>query len=357
MVSSLDDAMPEGGFVRDDAATGGLLSEDAGAPRDVPVIARRWLDDYGTIALATVIKTWGSAPVPVGGQLVVGPGERFEGSVSGGCVEAAVITAAGDVMASGQPKVLEYGVGDETAWRVGLPCGGRIEIFVERLSGADDAAYLDAVIGARQTRSLLVVDIDLTNGQRVLHRDTDGFDAETAERLANGECVLADIPDGRRFLHALAPPVHLILIGAGHVAQVLADLTRRVGYQATVIDPRTAFSSETRFGGVPLRQDWPETALPALGLDSRTAVITLAHDARLDDETLPIAVRSSCFYVGALGSRRTHEKRVERLHQAGLTDAEIARVDAPVGLPIGAKGPAEIAVSILGAVIKARRGA
>lgn len=348
--------MPEAGFLNGGEAET-PASEQAGASRDVPEIARRWLDEFGAIALATVIKTWGSSPVPVGGQLVIGPEERFEGSVSGGCVEAAVITAAAEVMATGNPKVLEYGVGDETAWRVGLPCGGRIEIFVERLTGAEDAAYLDDVIAARQTRSLLVVDTSLKDGRRVLHRDAEAYEAETAEAITNGECVLVDGVDARRFLHTLAPPVHVILIGAGHVAQVLADLAQRVGYRATVIDPRTAFSSETRFGGVPLRQDWPETALPSLGLDNRTAVITLAHDARLDDETLPVAVRSPCFYVGALGSRRTHEKRVERLAKAGMTEAEIARVDAPVGIPIGAKGPAEIAVSILGAIIKARRGA
>jgi xanthine dehydrogenase accessory factor len=348
--------MPEAGFLNGGEAEA-PASESADASRDVPAITRRWLDEFGVIALATVIKTWGSSPVPVGGQLVIGPEERFEGSVSGGCVEAAVITAAAEVMATGSPKVLEYGVGDETAWRVGLPCGGRIEIFVERLTGATDAAYLDAVIAARQTRSLLVVDTSLKDGRRVLHRDIGAYEAETAEALTNGECVLVEDAEARRFLHALAPPVHVILIGAGHVAQVLADLAQRVGYQATVIDPRTAFSSETRFGGVPLRQDWPETALPSLGLDNRTAVVTLAHDARLDDETLPVAVRSPCFYVGALGSRRTHEKRVERLAKAGMTEAEIARVDAPVGIPIGAKGPAEIAVSILGAIIKARRGA
>ncbi|WP_244534523.1 XdhC family protein [Hyphomicrobium sp. CS1GBMeth3] len=345
--------MPEAGFIE----TNGAPAVTAGAPRDVTAIARQWLDEFGTIALATVIKTWGSSPVPVGGQLVVGPEQRFEGSVSGGCVEAAVITAAEEVIASGRPNVLEFGVGDETAWRVGLPCGGRIEIFVERLSGAEDAAYLDAVLEARQSRALLVVDTQLTDGKRVLHRDTAPYEAETAALLDNGECVLVEAPDARRFLHALAPPVHVILIGAGHVAQVLADLAQRVGYQATVIDPRSAFSAETRFGGVPLSQDWPETILPKLGLDARTAVITLAHDARLDDETLPLAVRSPCFYVGALGSRRTHEKRVERLANAGMTETEIARIDAPVGLPIGAKGPAEIAVSILGAVIKARRGA
>lgn len=328
-----------------------------GAVRDVPTVARRWLDAFGTIALATVVKTWGSAPVPVGGQLVVGPEERFEGSVSGGCVEAAVITAAAEVMVSGQPTVLAFGVGDETAWRVGLPCGGRIEILLERLSGAEDADYLDAVLAARRSRGLLVVDTNLADGRRMLRRDTDAYAPETASLLGNGESVLIAEPDGGRFLHALAPPVRVILVGAGHVAQVLADLAERVGYQAVVVDPRTAFSSEMRFGGVPLRHEWPEHALPALGLDRRTAVISLAHDARLDDETLPLAVRAPCFYVGALGSRRTHEKRVARLVEAGLSDAEIARIEAPVGLHIGAKGPAEIAVSVLAAVIKARRGA
>jgi xanthine dehydrogenase accessory factor len=155
----------------------------------------------------------------------------------------------------------------------------------------------------------------------------------------------------------LAPPVRVILVGAGHIAQVLADLATRLGFQVTVVDPRTAFSTEERFAGVPLSHDWPERALPALGLDSRTAVVTLAHEARLDDETLTLALRSPCFYVGALGSRRTHEKRVARLSAAGLSDAEIARIDAPVGIRIGAKGPGEIAVSILAALIKARHGA
>lgn len=349
--------MPESGFVGGDAEPYGGATPGASASRDVPAVARAWLDQFGTIALATVIKTWGSSPVPVGGQLVIGPDEMFEGSVSGGCVEAAVITAASDVMATGTPKVLSYGVGDETAWRVGLPCGGRIEVFVERLRGAEDAAYLDAVLAARRARAFLAIETHLADGRRTLHGDVGAFDGEVAQQLVGGECVLVDGPESRTFANALAPPVHVILIGAGHVAQVLADLAQRVGFQATVVDPRSAFSSETRFGGVPLRRDWPEEALPALGLDSRTAVITLAHDARLDDETLPIAVRSPAFYVGALGSRRTHEKRVERLAKAGLSESEIARIDAPVGMPIGAKGPGEIAVSILAAIVKARRGA
>lgn len=355
--------MPDAGLLHAGGEAGGVLSERdaldavAGAgERDAVSVARRWLDQYGTVGVATVIKTSGSFPVPVGGQLVIGPGDRFEGSVSGGCVEAAVITEAAGVLA-GQPKVLAYGVSDETAWHVGLPCGGKIEVLVERLTGADDARYLDAVLAARASRSLLVVETNLESGSRVLHGDAAAFETGVAANLSAGECQLDDAPGARRFLNALAPPVRVILVGAGHIAQVLSDLATRLGFQVTVVDPRTAFSTAERFAGVPLNHDWPERALPALGLDSRTAVVTLAHEARLDDETLMLALRSPCFYVGALGSRRTHEKRVARLSAAGLTDAEIARIDGPVGLRIGAKGPGEIAVSILGALIKARHGA
>lgn len=341
-----------------DEAERGLVSgnSERQGPRDVVAIARQWLDASGAVALATVIKTWGSSPVPVGGQLVVGPDDRFEGSVSGGCVEGAVITAAADVIATGTPQSLEFGVADETAWRVGLPCGGRIEIFVERLAGADDAAYLDRVLADRAARRLLVVETNLADGTRALLSDASRYPEDIGKPLAGGESVLMEGPQGRKFLHALVPPAHVILVGAGHIGQVLADLALRVGYQVTMVDPRTAFSTADRFKGVTLNHDWPDAALPALGLDRLTAVVALAHEARLDDESMLAALRSDCFYVGALGSRRTHEKRVARLRQAGLTEAEIARIDAPVGLSIGAKGPGEIAVSILGAIIRARRG-
>jgi xanthine dehydrogenase accessory factor len=324
--------------------------------RDVTAVARRWLDEFGTVALATVIKTAGSFPVPLGGQLVIGPAQQFEGSVSGGCVEAAVISEAEGVLATGAPQRLTYGVSDETAWTVGLPCGGTIEVFLERLSGDADKAHLDTVLAAQASRALVVVETDLANGRRTLHADADGFPDELRSQLLAGESLLDELAGSTRFLRAIAPAVHVILVGAVHIAQVLADLSRRVGFAVTVVDPRTGFSSPERFGGVALHAGWPGEALPALGLDGQTAVVTLAHEARLDDEALSAALRSPAFYVGALGSRRTHAKRVERLSAAGFSEAEIARIDAPVGLSIGARGPAEIAVSILAAVIKARRG-
>ncbi|MFA5952511.1 MAG: XdhC family protein [Hyphomicrobium sp.] len=331
------------------------VSSDFGPDARDPILtARAWLDQYEAIALATVIETWGSSPVPVGGQLVIAPDERFEGSISGGCVEAAVITEAATVMVNGGPKCLEFGVAHETAWQVGLPCGGRIEVYVERLGGRDGKLYADAILEARSSRTLLVARTSLANGVRALHRDLEPF-PDDAAYLAAGESRVVDTRDGRVFLQAFAPALHLIIVGAGHIGQVLADLARRIGYRVTVVDPRTAFSTSARFDRVALKQEWPETALPALHLDSRTAVVTLAHTANLDDEALTVALQSSCFYIGALGSRRTHEKRVERLRGAGVADEALACIDAPAGLSIGAKGAAEIAVSILAGVIEAQR--
>jgi xanthine dehydrogenase accessory factor len=340
--------------------TGVDLSSEArpsvrGGAGDVTSVARRWLDEHGAVAVATVVKTAGSFPVPLGGQLVIGPEQRFEGSVSGGCVEAAVIAEAENVLASGVPKRLPYGVSDETAWGVGLPCGGNIEIFLERLSGDEDKAYLDALTAARAERSLLVVETDLATGARTVHPKLDAFSGDLAAKLAAGASFVEENEDGARFLHALAPTAHLVLIGAVHIAQVLADLARRVGFAVTVVDPRTGFASPLRFAGVTLNTDWPADALAEIKLDAHTALVTLTHEARLDDEALAVALRSPAFYVGALGSRRTQAKRVERLKAAGFTDAELARLDAPVGVAIGAQGPAEIAVSILAGVIKGRR--
>jgi xanthine dehydrogenase accessory factor len=162
---------------------------------------------------------------------------------------------------------------------------------------------------------------------------------------------------GRAFLHAFTPPVRLVIVGVTHVGQVLADLAARIGYGVVFVDPRTAFANAERIGDIMALTDWPEVSLGALGLDSRTAVVTLTHAAALDDEALSAALRSDCLYIGALGSKKTHVKRLERLGAAGFSDSELARICAPVGLAIGAKGPAEIAISILAEIVKVARGA
>ena len=319
--------------------------------------ARRWLDEFGQVALATVVSTWGSAPVPVGGQLVVAPGERFDGSVSGGCVEADVIAEAADVVAAGRPKLLEFGILEETAWRAGLPCGGTIKVLLEPLDRARDTGYLDAVLAAQRARKALVVLTELATGvHRVFEADTP-MPPEIAAYMTKGESRLIDGPEGQTFVQALVPPVRVVIVGATHVGQVLMDLAKRIGYDVVVVDPRSAFATADRFGGTIALTEWPEASLKSLGLDSRTAVVALTHAAHLDDEALSAALRSDCLYVGALGSKTTHAKRLERLRAGGLSDTELGRIHAPIGLSIGAKGPAEIAVSILAEIVKVAGGA
>lgn len=327
------------------------------ASSDILAVARGWLHRDGKVALATIVDTWGSAPVPVGGQMVIATDTRFEGSVSGGCVEGEVITEAVDLLDGGAPKTLAYGVEDETAWRVGLPCGGRIQVHVQRLEGAADAAFLDQAITARACREALVVCHDLADGRRETFSQGDTVPAEIAERFVSGRSGLDPDRARHRFIQALVPPPRIIIIGATHMAQVLADLVLKMGYDLVVVDPRTGFATEARFPDVKLVTEWPQDALPALGLDPFTAVAALSHVGHIDDEALTLAVKSPCFYIGALGSRKNHAKRTERLTAAGLTTDEIARIRCPIGLDIGAASPPEIAASVLAELIRHLRGA
>ena len=319
--------------------------------RDPIETARQWLEAFDTVAVATVVSTWGSSPVPLGGQLVVAPDGRFEGSVSGGCVEIEVITAAGDVIAEASPKLLEFGVTDETAWRAGLPCGGTIKIFVEALRAAD-AAYLDTILAARQSRRPIAVATNLKTGKREILDPASVKEGELGAQVSAGESRIVTLDDGEAFLHVRIPPVRIVVAGATHIAQVLAGLADRIGYDIIIVDPRPAFASADRFDRVPILNEWD-----ALALDSRTAVVALTHAAHLDDEALAAALRSDCFYIGALGSKKNHAKRLERLRAAGFGDDDLKRIHAPVGLAIGAKGPAEIAVAILAEIVKVARGA
>lgn len=314
----------------------------------------KWLGKHDKVALATVVSTWGSAPVPVGEHLVVAPDGRFDGSVSGGCIEIDVITEAADIMQDERSKLLEFGVADEAAWRAGLPCGGTIKILVETLTKAD-APYLDGILEARRARRPHVTAIDLQTGRRRVF-DANSAEGEVRERIETGESGILSLDDGETFLHVRLPTVRLVIAGATHITQVLAPLAEHVGYDAVIVDPRTAFVSTERFCDTPTLAEWPKEGFAALGLDPRTAVVAVTHAAHLDDDALGAALRSNCLYIGALGSRKTHAKRLERLRAAGFSDSDLERIHAPIGLAIGAKGPAEIALSILAEIVQVARG-
>ncbi len=324
---------------------------------DVLKAARDWLAKDGKVAIATVIDTWGSAPVPVGGQMVVGTDGRFQGSVSGGCIEGEVIVEAEEILGTGKPKTLTFGVSDENAWTAGLPCGGQVQVFVERFEGTSGASLLDKAVKAREGRQGLVVRTDLDSGaKQVFERNDSNLPDDIADRFSTAKSQLKEGPGSKVFLHALVPPARMLVIGATHIGQVLAQIAKLSGYEVEIIDPRTGFANADRFRDVTIHAEWPQDALPRLGLDPYTAVVALSHVGHIDDEALKLAVKSPCIYIGALGSSRNHAKRKERLTAAGITPAEIARIKSPIGLDIGAQSPAEIAVSVMAEVVLAVRG-
>jgi xanthine dehydrogenase accessory factor len=320
--------------------------------------ALAWLDRDGRVAMATVIDTWGSSPVPVGGQMAIALDGQFQGSVSGGCIEGDVIAEAGEVIAGGGPRSLTFGVADETAWGAGLPCGGRIRVLVERIEAGNGRSVLEQSVAARSRREGLVIEKRIADGVSVVRRRGDaGLDADIARRFDSARSGLVVRPEGDVFLQAIVPPARIIAIGAGHISQALARLAQLTGYDLEVIDPRSAFATAERFPGTQVHAEWPQDALPRLGLDPYTALVVLAHVEHIDDEALKLAVQSPCRYIGALGSARNHARRLERLKAAGVTDTQIARIKAPIGLDIGAETPAEIALSVMAEVVQAVRGA
>jgi xanthine dehydrogenase accessory factor len=327
-----------------------MLASDS----DILLKAQEWKEAGRDVALATVVETWGSAPCPVGGHLVIDSEGNFLGSVSGGCVEGDVITEALDMIAMGGRHMLEFGVADETAWRAGLSCGGRIRVYVQSID-ANHADLLAAFNAERAMRRPCMLVINIASGTQRLVRAADVSSDPMADILEEwlrlGRSGIVEWGGEELFLRVETPPVRLIVIGAVHVSQMLAPIASLAGFDMIIIDPRNAFATPERFPGVQLVAEWPEVALPSLHLDRYTAMVLLTHDPRIDDQGLMEALRADCFYIGALGSRKTHANRLERMRAKGFGDAVLKRIHAPIGLDIGAVSPAEIAVSIAGEII------
>ena len=338
--------------------------------------ALAWRAEGRQVALATVARTWGSSPRPAGSKLAVNDAAEFVGSVSGGCIEGAVIQEALEVMASGASRVLGFGVSDETAWEVGLACGGNVEVFVEAVApevGRGIAtAVLEALRDARRAKRqvVLVTPLDGSAHRVVPVPAALGSDpgagadpgveplaAAIAEVARADRAEVVEAPQGALLIEPHLAPLRLIIVGAVHVAQPLAEMAALAGFAVTIVDPRRAFATAARFPGQALVVGWPDAVLGELAPDARTAVVTLTHDPKLDDPGLVAALASPAFYVGCLGSKKTHGARRARLGERGIAQPALDRLHGPVGLRIGARTPAEIAVSILGEIIAALRGA
>jgi len=313
--------------------------------------ANDWLQSARTVALATVTRTWGSAPRPEGSQMAIRDDGAFSGSVSGGCIEGAVIGEAQNALHDRKPRNLKFGVSNEDAWAVGLACGGTIEIHVTPVLAPAQQSLLREAKEARDHHRAVVLATDLATGESVLRYpgEQPGDALAEAAKLQARKDQSATVELGGRnwFLTVFNPPLDLAIIGAVHMAQPLARMAALADYAVRVIDPRSAFATEDRFPGVTLSHEWPDEALAAKPPGPRSAVVALTHDPKLDDPGLSAALKSEAFYIGALGSRTTHSKRLERLRANGFGEAELQRIRGPIGLDIGARSPAEIAIAIL----------
>jgi xanthine dehydrogenase accessory factor len=320
----------------------------------IPETALAWHQQGRGAALATVIETWGSAPRPVGSQLAISGAGDIAGSVSGGCVEGAVVVEAMEALSENDPsrRMMEFGVSDDEAFAVGLACGGRIRVMVEPIGAAGkaalDEAMLSELVEGRAGRTALAYVVNTKTGDARLSTPSDFPDRFRADRSGFEE-------DGETFIAIHNPPLRMAVVGAVHIAQPLMQMARLAGFDALLIDPRESFGAAERFPDETISHEWPDEALVALGLDARTAVVTLSHDPKIDDPAIITALRSDVFYLGALGSTRTHAKRVTRLEAAHFSQEEIARIHAPIGLDIGAKTPAEIAIAVMAQITEKLR--
>ena len=294
------------------------------------------------IVLAIVVNTWGSSPRKIGSMMVVNDQADHEGSVSGGCVEADVISCALDILESNIPILKKYSVSDELAYDVGLLCGGDIEIFITRI----DDSFITIVENLLESKMQQFYSIDLSDKKMIKLGKTIDHKTNSLRKNINGKDT---------FLGVLSPSPVMILIGGGEISTELARLSKVLGYKIIIIDPRTAFNIEKRFPpGTQIIMKWPMDAFQDLEINHNTAVIALSHDPKFDDTALLIALDSKAFYIGALGSIVSHQRRLERLKKLVEDEKALSAIKSPVGLDIFAQNPQEIAVSILADVIRVR---
>jgi xanthine dehydrogenase accessory factor len=353
--------------------------------RDILDQIVKWWDADEEFGLATVVQTFSSAPREPGAAMAVSPDGQVLGSVSGGCVEGAVYELSGEVRSAGQAMLQRYGISDDTAFSVGLTCGGIIDIFVEPVSKArfPELGDIAAAVGSGEPVAVatVIAGPGRVGGRRVIwpadsgRRDTgtlgsgdrldQAVDDDARGMLAQGLTGVRRYgPEGERrrdelsvFVQSFAPPPLMLVFGAIDFAAAVAKIGKFLGYRVTVCDARPVFATTARFPDADeVVTDWPHRYLAGISTDERTVICVLTHDPKFDVPVLEVALRVPAAYIGAMGSRRTHDDRLERLREAGMSVAQLARLRSPVGLDLGARTPEETAVAIAAELIQLRWG-
>ncbi len=364
--------------------------------RDILDPISKWWDAGETFGLATVVRTFSSAPREPGAALAVAADGEVVGSVSGGCVEGAVYELAGEVRSAGRPVLQTYGISDDDAFAVGLTCGGIIDIFVEPVSRESFPDFGEVAAAVRADEPVAVATVIAGPGQVGARRviwsagDADGADGapgpdgrRSSGTLGSGDRLDQAVdddargmlaqgltgvrrygPDGERrrdelsvFVQSFAPPPRMLVFGAIDFAAAVARAGKFLGYRVTVCDARPIFATRARFPDADeVVTDWPHRYLAGQSVDARTVICVLTHDPKFDVPLLEVALRTPAGYIGAMGSRRTHDDRLARLREAGLSEDELARLRSPIGLDLGARTPEETAVAIAAELIQLRWG-
>ena len=353
--------------------------------REIIEQAEAWSKAGEHVAVATVIETWGSAPRTIGAKMALTPSHHIAGSVSGGCVEGAVFEAGVETLETNKPQLLHFGVADETAFEsVGLACGGTIEIFVEpltpalldfwRAAFANDTPVATATI-VRGPVELIGYKLML-DGDGVVHTSAqdERFNVITPQLLTLAQIALregasrrSELPSPQpspqtgegeeieAFIDVALPKPTLVIVGAVHIAIALTTMAQALGYRVVIVDPREAFGNRERFPHADqLINEFPNKAFASFPITRSTAVVTLTHDVKFDDPALQVALASPAFYVGALGGAKTRAARHERLLKAGITEVQLNRLHAPIGIDIGTRTPEEIALATMAQIVAAR---
>ena len=341
----------------------------------------KWLEFGERVALVTVVKTWGSSPRRLGAKMAVNSSGFMAGSVSGGCVESAVVQECLQALQDGKNKLIHYGISDEKAWNVGLACGGEIDVFIRPLKtdlylqlkqGIErrvSCAYGTVINGpARFIGEEFVIaedhisDFNLIGPLNILKQAA--YNALNEKKILRGVYKLDRLDNNSKkfeqitdefldvFVDIITPQPTLIIVGGVHIAISLIEFAKSSGFHTILIDHRRGFANKDRFPEVDrILSDWPQNAFDDVQLDPMTAVAVLSHDPKIDDPALERVLKSSVFYIGALGSKNTQEKRQKRLLEAGFNKEQIVRIHGPIGLDLGSTTPEEIALGIMAEII------
>jgi len=343
--------------------------------REVLTQLDRWLEAGRGVALATLVEVRGSAPRQPGARLCATAEGEMVGSVSAGCVESDVVESARRVLASGRPELVTYGISKQQGFEVGLSCGGEIDVLVEPFAISD--AWRAAAQAVTRREPVVLAEalapdelrgakLALLDGGRTVGSIEPSLDeaicAGAEQRFASDQAGVMDLcrpgaPDARVFLQPISPPLRLFIVGGNHTAISLCRMAKELGYRVTLIDPRSAFATAERFPDADERTHrWPDEVLSEAELDGGSYVVTLTHDEKFDIPSLSTALRSGARYLGALGSRRTHAGRLEKLRELAFSEAELERIHGPIGLDLGGRAPEEIALAILAEMQAVRYG-